>query len=102
MRAIACTASLCLFALIGLGQTPPGAPVAKAVNKETAPKKEPPPGIIQSITIVGNNRYPAAEVVKATAVQGGDHHSAGDPGRGRLTLQSPELFNSVSDGFRFK
>jgi outer membrane protein insertion porin family len=93
MRAIGWAAVLYVFALVGSGQTPQSA---------GAPKKEPPPGVIQSITIVGNSRYTAEEVVKATGLKVGEHISARDIERGRITLQSTELFNSVSDAFRFK
>lgn len=65
------------------------------------PKKQPPPGIVHSVTIKGNSRYTTDQIVEALGLKTGQPVAAAGIESARLKLQSTELFNSVSDAFRY-
>jgi outer membrane protein insertion porin family len=92
MRCILSAALLCSCALVSVAQ--PNA-------HKPAPKKEPLPGILHSITIKGNHLYSSADMIKYSGLKVGQRVTGPIFEQARTKLQSTELFNNVSDQFRF-
>jgi outer membrane protein insertion porin family len=81
-----------LCSLAVLAQQPP---------PKAAPKKEPPPGTLHSISVTGNRVYTSADIIKYSGLKPGQRVTGGIVEQARTKLQSTELFNNVSDRFRF-
>jgi len=90
--------SLSAAALILLGAL--GSAAQNAGPAKTT-KKEPPPGIIHAITVKGNHLYPTAGIVRESGLKPGDRASAASIEAARTKLLATELFNNVSDQYRF-
>ena len=74
---------------------------AQQAPKSAAPKKEPPPGTLHSVTVKGNHLYSSAEIINYSGLVPGQHVTGAIIEQARAKLQSIELFNNVSDRFRF-
>lgn len=92
MRCILSAVLLCSCALVSIALPDPRKP---------GPKKEPPPGTLHSITVKGNRSYSSAEIIKYTGLKIGQRVTGPIFEQARTKLQSTELFNNVSDTFRF-
>ncbi|MBV9266254.1 MAG: hypothetical protein JO061_08820, partial [Acidobacteriaceae bacterium] len=92
MRRIACAALVWSCAFVGAAQTP----VAKVGSQ-----KQPPPGVLHSVTVKGNQRYSSADIVKESGLVRGERITPSAIEQARLKLQSTELFNKVDDDFRW-
>jgi outer membrane protein insertion porin family len=92
MRCILSAALLCLWAFVSIAQPDTHKP---------GPKREPPPGILHSITVKGNHLYSSADIVKYSGLKIGQRVSGPIIEQARTKLQSTELFANVSDTFRF-
>jgi outer membrane protein insertion porin family len=90
--------SLSAAALILLGAL--GSAAQNAGPAKTT-KKEPPPGIIHAITVKGNHLYPTAGIVRESGLKPGDRATAASIEAARTKLLATELFNNVSDQYRF-
>jgi outer membrane protein insertion porin family len=64
-------------------------------------KRQPPPGILHSVTVKGNEVYSAADIVKECGLHPGERITAAAIEQARLKLQKTELFNNVADEYRF-
>lgn len=64
-------------------------------------QRQPLPGLLRSITVKGNNRYSAEAITAAIGWKIGQHIAPADIESARVKLQATELFNSVSDAYRF-
>ncbi len=74
---------------------------AQVSESNSAPKKQPPPGVVHSVVIRGNSRYDSGAIVKETGLKIGQRVTGPEIEQGRVNLQATELFNNVSDGYRF-
>jgi outer membrane protein insertion porin family len=92
MRCILSAAFLCSCALVSLAEPEAG---------KTGPKKQPPPGTLHSITVKGNHLYSSVDIVKYSGLKTGQRVTGPIFEQARTKLQSTELFNNVSDTFRF-
>jgi outer membrane protein insertion porin family len=92
MRCILSAALLCSWALASLAQPDAHKP---------APKREPPPGTLHSISVKGNHLYSSADIVKYSGLKIGQRVTGPIVEQARTKLQSTELFTNVSDTFRF-
>jgi len=76
--------------------------MCSAQSDQNAPaKKQPPPGILHSVTVKGNHLYSSADIVKESGLQIGQHVSAPIVEQARQRLSATELFNNVADQFRY-
>jgi outer membrane protein insertion porin family len=64
-------------------------------------KREPPPGVIHSVTVKGNHLYPADEIIQQSGLKTGIRATAASIEAARVKLLGTELFNNVSDEYRF-
>ncbi len=64
-------------------------------------KKEPPPGVIHTITVKGNHLYPASGIIRETGLKPGERATAATIEAARTKLLGTELFNNVSDEYKF-
>jgi len=92
MRCILGAALLCSCAFVSLALQDAHRPV---------PKKQPPPGTLHSIIVKGNHLYSSAEIVRYAGLKIGQQVTGPILEQARTKLQSTELFNNVSDEFRF-
>jgi outer membrane protein insertion porin family len=93
MRLTVCVALLSLCAGFSAAQAP-GAHSA-------ASKRQPAPGLLRTITVKGNSRYSSEAITREIGWRIGQPIAPPDIESARAKLQSTELFNSVSDGFRY-
>jgi outer membrane protein insertion porin family len=92
MRSLSAAALILLGAFGSAAQNPGAAKSAR---------KEPPPGVIHSVTVKGNRLYPTAEIVRESGLKAGERASASSIEAARVKLLGTELFNNVSDEYRF-
>lgn len=92
MRWVACAAVVCYCAFVSF---------ARQSAQNPVPKKQPPPGTLHSITVTGNRLYPSAAIIKYSGLEIGQRITGAIVEQARGKLQSTELFNNVSDHFRF-
>jgi outer membrane protein insertion porin family len=92
MRGILSAVLLCACALVS---------VAHSEASKTVPKKEPPTGTLHSLTVKGNHLYSSADIAKYSGLKIGQRVTGAIFEQARTKLQSTELFNNVSDTFRF-
>jgi outer membrane protein insertion porin family len=85
MRLTGCAALLCLY---------PGICAAQA-------HKQPGPGFLRTVTLKGNSRYSTDAIVQAAGLRTGQEIVPAAIEAARVKLQSTELFDSVSDVYRF-
>jgi outer membrane protein assembly factor BamA len=90
--------SLSAAALILLGALGSAAQVAGPAKTS---KREPPPGVIHAVTVKGNHLYPAAGIVRESGLKPGERATAASIEAARAKLLATELFNNVSDEYRF-
>jgi outer membrane protein insertion porin family len=69
--------------------------------QDAPPKKPPPPGVLHSVAVKGNSRYASDAIIQETRLKIGQPVSAAAIEQARINLQATELFNNVSDGYRF-
>jgi outer membrane protein insertion porin family len=96
MRWILCVALLCSCLPASAAQSSD-----QAAPTKPAAKKEPPPGTLHSVVIKGNHLYPSQEIVRESGLKPGQRVTGAVIEQARLKLQSTELFNNVSDEYRF-
>jgi outer membrane protein insertion porin family len=77
------------------------APLLSLGEQSAATKKDPPPGVIHSVTVTGNKRYGAEAIAKESGLIKGERVTPAVIEQARQKLQSTELFNSVSDSFKW-
>jgi len=92
MRWIVCAALVCSHAF-ALG--------AQEAEHKTAPKKEPPPGAVQSISVKGNHLYSSQDIIKESGLKIGQRVSGPVIEQARQKLEATELFTSVADEYRY-
>ena len=92
MRSIFCVAVVCLCALLSNAQTQ---------ERKPAPKKDPPPGVLHTITVKGSQNYSPADIIKESGLKIGERVSAPIIEQARQKLQKTELFNNVADSYKF-
>ena len=66
-----------------------------------AAPKEPPPGVLHAVTVKGNHLYPSEGIVQASGLRIGQRVTAQIIGASRLKILGTELFDNVSDGYKF-
>jgi outer membrane protein insertion porin family len=93
MRWIACAALVCFTGLLSWPSVAAQAPKAA--------KREAPPGTLHSISVKGNQLYPAAAIIKESGLQIGQRVSPQIIEEARKKLQDTELFSNVADEYRF-
>jgi outer membrane protein insertion porin family len=93
MRPSVCVALLFLWAVLSAAQAPASRPAAQ--------KKQPGPGVLRSVTVKGNSRYSSEAIGREIGWKTGQAITPADIESARAQLQSTELFNSVSDSFRY-
>ena len=74
---------------------------AQTAGPAKSAKREPPPGVIHTITIKGSHLYPASGIVRETGLKPGDRATAATIEAARTKLLGTELFNNVSDQYKF-
>lgn len=65
------------------------------------PAKTPPPGTLTSISVTGNQRYTADQIVKESGLRNGQHVSTIDIENARQRLQDLQVFAKVADHYKF-
>ena len=75
---------------------------AQTTEQQSRPKKEPPAGSLRTITVKGNQRYSAADIIKAAGLSSGQHVTGPNIEQARQKLEKTELFDNVTDSFRFE
>lgn len=83
--------AVCLFTC-SLAAQQPAAP----------PAKQPPPGVLQSISVKGNHLYATPAIVKTSGLTVGQPVTAAIFEEARNRLLKTELFNNVTDAFSYK
>jgi ABC-type antimicrobial peptide transport system permease subunit len=68
---------------------------AQEAEHKPAPKREPGPGTLHSVTIKGNHLYSAQEITKESGLKVGQRITGAIIEQARKTLESTELFTSV-------
>ena len=96
MRLILCAALVCSGLVVSAAQSSDQEAAAKP-----AVKKEPPPGTLHSVIIKGNSLYSSQDIGKETGLKSGQRITGAIIEQARLKLQGTELFNNVSDSYRF-
>jgi outer membrane protein assembly factor BamA len=64
-------------------------------------QKTPPPGILHSIAVHGNQLYRSEDIIKDSGLKVGQRVTAAIIEQSRKKLQDTELFNDVSDKYEF-
>ena len=90
MQLVSCALLLCL-----------GASAFGAQATDTAPKKQPPPGTLHSLTIKGNHVYSSADIAKVTGLHLKQHVTGPLLEAARNKLLATDLFNNVTDAYRY-
>jgi outer membrane protein assembly factor BamA len=90
MRWISCAVFLCLGAWMGHAQ-----------EADTTAKKQPPPGILKSLTIRGNHLYSADDIAKTTGLHLKQRVTAPVLEAVRQKLLATDLFTNVTDTYRY-
>jgi len=90
--------SLSAAALILLGAL---GSVAQNAGPAKTTRREPPAGVIHAITVKGNHLYPTPGIIRESGLKPGDRATAATIEAARVKLLGTELFNSVSDQYRF-
>ncbi len=98
MRWILSAALLCLCAFLGPAAQSP----EQAHDRKTPAKREAPPGTLHSISVKGNHLYTSGQIVQESGLKVGQHVTAAAIEQARKKLQDTELFNDVSDTYRFQ
>lgn len=93
MRWFTCAVLVCITSLRAWS-----APAPQAVKTV---KHEAPPGTLHTISIKGNQLYPAAAIIKESGLKVGQHVDAQIIEQARKRLQGTELFANVADEYRF-
>ncbi|HZS53800.1 MAG TPA: POTRA domain-containing protein, partial [Bryobacteraceae bacterium] len=70
-------------------------------QQQPTPKKAPPPGVLQSVSVKGNSRYSSDEILKASGLHIGQRVTSAILDQARVKLQATELFNGVAFNFRY-
>src|SRR5436305_11534312 len=95
MYLVASAMLICLLALPRAAQQSDPSQSAKPSMKKT------PPGVLHSVTIKGNHLYPAEAIFHQSGLRIGQRVSAQAIEDARAKLQGTELFNNVSQQYRF-
>jgi outer membrane protein assembly factor BamA len=92
MRLVSCVLLLCLSTLLC---------TAAQEAETTAPKKQPPPGTLRTLTIKGNQLYSSADIVKVTGLHLQQRVTAAILEAARNKLLATDLFSNVTDAYRY-
>ena len=92
MRLFHSAALACCLALAAVAQQP---------GTDAAPAKEPPAGVLHSISVKGNKLYTAEAIERVYGLKIGQHVTGAIFEAARKRLLAAELFNNVSDDFRY-
>ncbi len=90
--------SLSAAALILLGAF---GSAAQNTGPAKSAKREPPPGVIHTVSVKGNRLYPAAGIISESGLKTGDRATAATVEAARKKLLGTELFTNVADEYRF-
>ncbi len=93
MRFNACAVWLCFSAVLRSAQMTDAPPKLA--------QKQPPPGVLRSVTVKGNSRYSTDALVREMGLKIGAPIAPAVIEAARVRLQKTELFDSVADGFRY-
>ncbi|HLH04671.1 MAG TPA: POTRA domain-containing protein [Bryobacteraceae bacterium] len=74
--------------------------VSLNAGQQSAAKKAPPPGPLESVTVKGNHLYSSADIVREAGLKIGERVDAAKIDAARVKLQASELFNNVSYEYR--
>jgi outer membrane protein insertion porin family len=74
---------------------------AQEAEQKAAPKKEPPPGTLHSVTVKGNRLYSAQEITKESGLKVGQRITGPIIEQARKKLESTELFISIADEYHY-
>src|SRR3954451_3732529 len=96
MRLFVAAGLFCVSMLGSAAQEPASTP-----SSPSAAKKAPPPGVLHTVTVKGNHQYSAEAIFRQSGLRIGQRISSAILEQARLKLQQTELFNNVSDEFRF-
>ena len=96
MRSILHAAFVCSFAVTTAAQLP-----GQEADRKTAVKKQPPPGILHSVSVKGNHLYSSQDIVKETGLKPGQRVTGAVLDEARSKIQATELFNDVAYEFRY-
>lgn len=91
MRSVFCALLLCLGSLMCQAQDAGSA----------APKRQPPPGALRSLTIKGNHLYSSADIAKVTGLHLEQRVTAEVLEAARNKLLATDLFDNVTDAYRY-
>lgn len=92
MRYLVASLMTCLTAFVSSAQTPAA---------HASRGRQPGPGTLHSVTVRGSQRYPNSAIVEASGLKPGQPLTVAAIEQARVNLQRTELFNNVSDQFRF-
>src|SRR3954454_4366234 len=96
MRLFVAAGLFCVSMLGSAAQEPASTP-----SSPSAAQKAPPPGVLHTVTVKGNHQYSVEAIFRQSGLRIGQRISAAILEQARLKLQQTELFNNVSDEFRF-
>jgi len=71
-----------------------------SAQQPAAPKKQPPPGTLGSVTVKGNSLYSTREITSESGLKTGARIDPALIDQARAKLQATELFNSVAFEYR--
>src|SRR3954468_6075295 len=78
------------------------ASAAQTADGPAQPKrKEPPPGVLHAVAVQGNRLYPSEDIIRASGLRIGQRVTAQVIEASRLKVLATELFDSVSDQYKF-
>jgi outer membrane protein insertion porin family len=66
-----------------------------------AAPKEPPPGVLHTVTVKGNRLYSSEDIIRASGLRVGQHVTGQILEESRKKLLNTELFDNVSDEYKF-
>lgn len=92
MRSLS-AAALILLGALGIA--------AQNTGPAKSTKREPPPGVIHSVNVKGSRLYPSADIVRESGLKPGARATPAIIEAARKKLLGTELFNNVSDEYRF-
>src|SRR4051794_27558812 len=90
--------SLSAAALILLGAL---GSAAQSAGPAKSAKREPPAGVIHSVSVKGNRLYPTPDIIRESGLKPGAKATPATVEAARTKLLRTELFNNVADEYRF-
>jgi outer membrane protein insertion porin family len=77
-----------------------GAPQAGNENAAQPAKKDPPPGVLHTVTVQGNRLYSAEDIVRVSGLHVGQRVTAQTIEASRQKILETELFENVADQYK--